>query len=419
MTDLSPENQPAIPMPRTRACPYAPPEEYRTLREQRPVSRLAMPDGSEGWLLTRYADIRMMLSDPRFSSKNRLSSAQVRVLTPELAEQMNRRASLVGMDPPEHSRLRRLLTRQFSARRMGLLTPWIEQVVAEHLDAMQAAGSPADLVSAFALPVPSLVICELLGVPYADRTDFQRRTQTFVSLAADPASAARASAEIGEYLRRLVQLKRAHPADDLLSGLARPADPATELTDDELTDLGALLLIAGHETTANMIGLGTFLLLQRPAEFAALRGGAEVVERAVEELLRYLSVLQFGLIRRPVEDVRVGDQVIRAGEMVVGSVLAANHDPEQFPQPERLDLEREPTPHLAFGYGMHQCVGQQLARVEMRIAFAALAHRFPTLRLAVPAEQVPMRHDMLVYGVHKLPVAWDATSTPVPHPRRS
>lgn len=406
----------AIRLPRERSCPYRAPDEYARLRVERPIARLRFVDGSEGWLLTRYEDVRAMLADPRFSAKNRLLGTTVRKVNPELVKRAAERPSLLSMDPPEHTRLRRLLTGQFSVRRMRQLTPRVQQIVAEHLDAMIAAGPPADLVSTFALPIPSLVICELLGVPYADRELFQQLSRTVFQVTADPEDVLRARDGIFDYMLGLVRHKRRDPADDLISALAHPSDPAEELTDDELATLGGTLLVAGHETTANMIGLGTYLLLQHPTgwtELATAAGdgaaGAATVESAVEELLRYLTIVQFGLYRRAAEDLTFDGVQIRAGEVVIGSLVAADTDPDRFPNPEVVDLHRGRTAHVAFGYGVHQCLGQQLARIELNAVFAELPRRLPTLTLATPADQVPMRDDMFIYGVHELPVTWDTT----------
>jgi cytochrome P450 len=405
----------AIPLPRERSCPYKGPDEYARLREEQPIARLKLADGTEGWLLTRYEDVRAMLADSRFSARDRAVST-VRKISPDLANRFNRRPSLLNMDPPEHTRQRRLLTGQFSVRRMRQLAPRIHQIVTEHLDAMITAGPPADLVPAFALPIPSLVICELLGVPYADRTLFQGLSRTLLQITSDKDDAIRAIDEIDDYMLGLVNHKRREPADDLLSALVHPSDPADELTDGELVGLGTTLLIAGHETTANMIGLGTYLLLQQPATWTELAAaadsgpaGAATVESAVEELLRYLSIVHFGLNRRATEDLTLGGVHIRAGEIVVASLIAADSDPDPFPEPDLVDLHRGRTAHVAFGHGIHQCLGQQLARIELNVVFSELPRRLPSLALAVPADQVPMRDDMVIYGVHQLPVTWDTT----------
>jgi cytochrome P450 len=309
----------------------------------------------------------------------------------------------ISMDPPDHGRYRKLLTGQFTVRRMRALEPRIQQMVVEHLDAMEQAGDSADLVDKFALPIPSLVICELLGVPYAERAEFQHGSSRLLRVDL-PISEVRAAAEgIRNYVLGLVQRKRSEPGDDMLSGLIE-TDPT--LSDDEIAEMGFLLLIAGHETTANMLGLGTFLLLQHPDQLARLRADPSLINGAVEELLRYLSVVQFGTMRGVLEDVEVGGQQFKAGETVICSLAAANRDPERFDNPEVLDVTRAHSAHVAFGHGIHQCLGQQLSRVEMQIAFRELFARFPDLRLNVEPSEVKLRNHSVVYGAATLPVAW-------------
>jgi cytochrome P450 len=393
-------------LPTHRSCPFDPADEYRFLREEEPVSRLAFPDGNVGWLLTRHEDVRAVLADDRFSSDRLRASSPLRSFPLRRDEPALRAGLLLSMDPPEHTRYRRLLTRYFTVRRMRELAPRIEQIVADHLDAMERGGSPADLVPSFARPIPSLVICELLGVPYEDRGVFQHCTAMILSLDADEDVRLAAVDELRDYMRDLVAAKRRHPDDALLGHLIQGSASDTPLTDDELGGIGRLLLVAGHETTANMLALGTYALLCHPDQLRALRENAELIDTAVEELLRYLTIAQFGTIRIAREDLEIAGQHIRAGETVVASLAAANRDPAQFAGPDQLDLSRPASQHVAFGHGIHQCLGQQLARVEMKTAYPALLRRFPTLALAVPPDEVPMRHDMFIYGVHRLPVAW-------------
>jgi cytochrome P450 len=391
-------------LPRERTCPLDPPAAYRRIQEEEPVRRLTFPSGREGWLVTRYDDIRALLADPRFSSRRTAGTNPVRTLPPEAEDLRVQPGMFIGMDPPDHTRYRRLLTGQFTVRRMNALVPQVERIVAEHLDALTRSERPADLVQAFALPVPSMVICELLGVPYADRGEFQQRTALLLALDTEWEVIRRTFDELAEYMLGLVREKRRQPADDLLSGLVHGPGG---LTDEEIVNMGNLLLIAGHETTANMLGLGTLTLLRHPGQLAALRADPALLDHTVEELLRYLSIIQFGIPRIATEDVLVGGRWVRAGEPVVAAVMVANRDPARFHEPDRLDVTREYSPHLAFGHGVHQCLGQQLARVEMRVGLAALFARFGSLRLAVPPEQVRMRDDMAIYGVHELPVTWD------------
>jgi cytochrome P450 len=395
-----------VSLPTRRSSPFDPPPDYRRLREEEPVSRLAFPDGKVGWLLTRHQDVRALLADDRFSSDRRRVSSPVRRFPIRPDTPAVRAGSLIGMDPPEHTRYRRMLTRYFTVRRMRELAPRIEQVVSEHLDAMERAGSPADLVPAFARPIPSLVICELLGVPYEDKITFQRCTSVLLNLDASEDAIAAARDELWQYMLDLVVAKRQHPDGALLGNLIQTGAADTALTDERLAGIGQLLLAAGHETTANMLALGTYTLLGHPDQLCALRAEDDLVDSAVEELLRYLTIVQFGTVRVAREDVDFAGQRIRAGETVVASLAAADRDPAQFPEPDELDLARPASQHVAFGHGIHQCLGQQLARVEMKVAYSALFRRFPRLRLAVQPDEVPMRDDMFIYGVHRLPVAW-------------
>jgi cytochrome P450 len=395
-----------VSLPMRRSSPFDPPAEYRRLREEEPVSRLAFPDGKVGWLLTRHRDVRALLADDRFSSDRRRASSPVRRFPIRRDEPAVRAGSLIGMDPPEHTRYRRMLTRYFTVRRMRELAPRIEQIVSEHLDAIERSDPPVDLVSAFARPIPSLVICELLGVPYEDRVMFQRCTSTLLRLDADEDAIFAARDELWQYMLDLVAAKRQHPDDALLSSLIQADMPDSAITDERLVGIGQLLLAAGHETTANMLALGTYALLCHPDQLYALREEAELGDSAVEELLRYLTIVHFGTVRVAREDVDFAGRHIRAGETVVASLAAADRDATQFPEPDVLDLARPTSQHVAFGHGIHQCLGQQLARVEMKIGYSALFRRFPTLHLAIPPSEVPMRDDMFIYGVHRLPVAW-------------
>ncbi|SHF16040.1 cytochrome P450 [Streptoalloteichus hindustanus] len=389
-------------LPIERSCPFSPPTGLTELRDESPIRRLMYHGGHEGWLVTGHAAARAVLADVRFSSRPELFRSPAPLPPPARRDPQAAPGILTEFDPPEHTRYRRLLTGQFTVRRMNQLTSRIEQITEEHLDAMEQAGPPTDLVTAYALPIPSLVICELLGVPYADREQFQRNSNTLFDLTATPEQSMAAFKELESFLLDLVRRKRSAPEDDLISGLLTD----DELTDQEAANIGIMLLIAGHETTANMIALGVFALLRHPDQLAALRADPDLAANAVEELMRYLSIVHIGPVRTAVADVEIEGQLIRAGESVTVSVPAANWDPAKFPEPERLDLTRRTSGHLAFGHGVHQCLGQQLARVEMRVAYPALLRRFPNLRLTVAPEEVRLRTDMAVYGVHELPVAW-------------
>ncbi|MFI6732442.1 cytochrome P450 [Nonomuraea sp. NPDC050451] len=394
------QSHPALPTERDAECPLDPPPGLARLREEGPLSRLSYPDGHVGWVVTGHALARLVLADHRFSG--RIELHHVPNAAAPRSDQPAKPGLFPLMDPPEHTRYRRLLIGQFTVRRMHVLAERVEAITADHLDAMEEAGSPVDLVKTWAQPIPAQVICELLGVPYASRVLFQGHALALGRLDATPQEIAAAAAAVRGFIGELVAEKRAHPADDLLSGLT-----AGDLTDEELTNIGLTLLGAGLDTTANMLAMGTLALLRHPDQLAALRADPGIAERAVEELLRYLSIAPFTL-RTALEDVELEGRLIRAGETVTVSLAAANRDPLHFDDPDTLDLLRSAGGHVAFGHGIHQCLGQQLARIELQVALPALVRRFPTLRLAVPLEDLALRTDMSVYGVHRLPVAWDA-----------
>ncbi|WP_280305520.1 cytochrome P450 [Nocardia neocaledoniensis] len=387
------------------AGPFDPPSAITALRAARPVSPLRFPDGHEGWLVTGYEAVRTLMADTRFSSRQDLGIVHVPYETPGMPAQTEPSPQIPGlfiaMDPPDHTRLRRKLTGTFTVRRMRRLEEHIVEVVERQLDEMAAMAPPVDLATAFALPVPSLVICELLGVPYEDRATFQENTAKFLVRDQELGEKMAAYGAMTTYLAGLVTRKRAEPTEDILSDLARDEDLGIE----ELVGIAFLLLLAGHETTANMLALGTFALLEHPDQLAALRADAELMPGAVEELMRYLSVADI-FYRYATEDIELCGETITAGSTVVVSLLAANRDPLRFDDPDALDVRRTARGHVSFGHGVHQCLGQQLARIEMRAGFAGLLRRFPTLALAVPADEVPLRSDMNIYGVHELPVTW-------------
>ncbi|MGW5746229.1 cytochrome P450 [Amycolatopsis sp. NPDC003861] len=400
-------SQHGLPMDRD-AGPFDPPSALTRLRDTRPVSPLVFPDGHEGWLVTGYEEVRQMMADTRFSSRLDLDVIHVPYETgmPAATEPSPQLPGMfIAMDPPDHSRLRRKLTGAFTVKRMKQLEEHIADVVERQLDHLAKLAPPVDLVKEFALPVPSLVICELLGVPYADRETFQANSAQFMLREQTLEEKMGAYIALNTYLSELVTSKRAEPGEDILSDLARHDD----LTIEELTGAAFLLLLAGHETTANMLSLGTFALLEHPGQRAELSADADLLPGAVEELLRYLSVADI-FFRYATEDLELGGETITKGSTVVVSLLAANHDPRRFENPDTLDIHRNARGLLSFGHGVHQCLGQQLARIEMRAGFEGLLRRFPTLALAVPAEEVKLRTDMNIYGVHELPVTWTAGS---------
>ncbi|MFE0045635.1 cytochrome P450 [Streptomyces albireticuli] len=392
----SPHTVTALPTERRPGCPFDPPAELMDARRHGPISGYTHPGGKPGWLITGYDLVRSVLADPRFSSRRDLMNVVDYELPPAPP------GEFLLMDDPEHRRYRKPLMGKFTVRRMRLLADRVERITADRLDAMEAAGPSADLVAAFAKPIPAVIICELLGVPYEDRGSFQRQVESFMNGEPSDEELMAAYTATQDYLADLVAAKRANPTDDVLSDLTD-----SDLTDEELKGVSLILLAAGLDTTANMLALGTFALLRNPEQLAALRADPTLVDGAVEELLRYLSVAK-SFMRTALEDVELGGRTIKAGTTVVLSYHTANHDPERFTDPHALDVRRQNGGHLAFGHGIHQCLGQQLARVELKVAFTALIKRFPTLRLAVPAEEVVLRPETAdIYGVKSLPVTWD------------
>jgi cytochrome P450 len=392
--------QPQVTLPVPRTCPFAPPPEYQQLREQAPVARLAMASGRQAWALTRHEDIRAVLSDPRFSSDRSHPSFPAPRLGQELASGF--KFSLISMDPPEHGPARRGVAGEFTARRMQALQPRVQQIVDEHLDAMLGGPRPADLVQALSLPVPSLVICELLGVPYADHEFFQARSTVLLRGSAPVAERMQAGLDLLTYLDELVRRRERDPADDLISRQLA----AGTIEHGDLVSLALLLLIAGHETTADMISLSALALIENLAAARALRDDPARMPGAVEELLRYFTITDLTLFRVALADVEVGGQQIRAGEPVILLVLAGNYDPAAFADPGRLDIGRDARSHLAFGFGPHQCLGQNLARMELQVVLDTLLRRVPDLKLAVPVADLRFKDDAFVYGAYELPVTW-------------
>ncbi|SDH91383.1 Cytochrome P450 [Sinosporangium album] len=405
MTDASSET-PMFPIARAAGCPFDPPPELSRNREQAPVSRVRLWDGSTAWMVTRYADVRALLADPRvsvdvaqpgFPHTNAVSKAR--------DTQMK---TLMQMDAPEHITNRRRLTAEFMVKRVEALRPTIQQIVDDLIDDLLAGPNPVDLVEAFALPVPSMVICELLGVPYTDRAYFQRVAGELLMDQGDPAKAMAASEELHVYLENLVEERNAEPGDNVFSRLAVEQYRTGAMTRREIATLGQLLLVAGHDTTANTIALGTALLLAHPEQLAAIRdsGDPALVARAVEELLRYLTVTHTESRRVAREDLVVGGQLIRQGEGIIAVKSTANRDPAAFSDPDTLDIHRGARHHVAFGYGAHQCLGQPLARVELQVVFDTLFRRIPTLAPAVPLEELTFKPNAVFYGVRDLPVTW-------------
>ncbi|MBE1496589.1 cytochrome P450 monooxygenase [Amycolatopsis lexingtonensis] len=378
-----------VSFPRRAPGQVTPPDGYAELRARPGLCRTVLPGGTPVWLVARHEDVRAALTDPRLSSDPSQPGFPATGGAPEALP-----GWFVAMDAPEHTRYRKLLIPEFTVRKVRELRPGIQQVVDERIDAMLAAGNSADLVSAFCLVLPSLVICQLLGVPYEDHEHFESRTRVLVSLASTARQRETALGEINTYLAELIAAKRERPGEDLISRLI----DGGALDDAELLGVAMLLLVAGHETTANMLSLGVVTLLENPQWIGH--------EGVVEELLRFFSISDVVSLRVATEDLEISGQLIRRGEGVAPLGLAAGHDGTVFEDAGEFCPARSARHHVAFGYGIHQCIGQHLARLEMDVALTTLFERVPRLRLAVPADELEFKHDGVLFGLYELPVRW-------------
>ncbi|MFI5937716.1 cytochrome P450 [Actinoplanes sp. NPDC051494] len=372
-----------------------------------PVGKVRIWDDSTPWFVTRHADQRALLNDPRISiderrpnyphmTRGRAGSAKH---TPPL---------ITNTDPPEHTRLRRTVNTPFMVKRVEALRPRIQQVIDTLIDEMLAGPRPADLVQTIGLPVPTLVITQILGVPYEDHTFFQTNSSKTISHESTPEEAMAAGGALAAYLGDLLQQKMDEPGEDVLSEMAGRVK-AGEMTASEAVHMGVAILIAGHETSASMISLGTLALLRNPDQLALLRersDDAKFVANAAEEILRYLTIVHTGIRRIANEDIELRGKTIAAGDGIIFDLSGANWDEEEFPGAEKLDLSRPARSHHAFGYGVHQCLGQSLARVELQVVYSTLYRRIPTLALTVPFEEVPFAMEGVAYGLTSLPVTW-------------
>ncbi|UQW99757.1 cytochrome P450 [Streptomyces sp. RerS4] len=392
----------AVAFPQDRTCPYHPPAAYRPLREERPLSRVTLFDGRPVWAVTGHAEARALLAD------GRLSSDRANQAFPAISKRLQglrfRRAALLGVDDPEHNAQRRMLIPSFTLKRTAALRPRIRQTVDRLLDAMAADGPGAELVGAFALPVPSMVICDLLGVPYEDHEFFEGQSRRLLR-GPELADVEAARAALDAYLEELIRRKRAEPGEGLLDELIATRLETGECDVAEVVALALILLVAGHETTANMISLGAFTLLRHPERLAELRADPTLMPDVVEELMRFLSIAD-GLLRVATRDIEIAGVTIRADDGVVFSTSVINRDEAVFEEPDTLDWNRPTRHHLAFGFGIHQCLGQNLARAEMEIALGSLFDRFPGLRLAADPERIPFKPGDTIQGMLELPVAW-------------
>ena len=398
---------PDLPLPRERECPFGPPAEYSRLRDEAPVTRVRCPTGLVAWLVTRYPDVRAVLGDPeRFRTRPGQAAHVLAHMEPGLPVS---EGEFSRMDGPDHLRFRRHMAPEISAmRRIDQLRPMVRRIVEERIDHLAELSPPVDLHTAFARPITAAVIAEMLGVPPADRVLFHQAADALFNTGTSTGDLRDALTPLMGYLHGLVALRRTTPGDDVLSGLVTRSDDADRrFTDQELVTMAAAMLIAGYDTTASMLTYGTLMLLEHPDELAALRRDPHLAVTAADEMVRYLGV-GIGLLREVAHDTTIGGQPVSAGDFVVLAIQSANRDPALVADPDRLDIGRKPPAHLGFGHGPHQCVGQQLARLELTTVLGSLPARVPTLRLAVPMSEVEFKADTVVLGPKTLPVAWDA-----------
>jgi len=393
----------AIPFPTVATRGFSPDPMLAERQATEPIFKIQPLYGGEAWLVTRLDDVRAMLTDPRFSR-----AATLGVDVARTQPYPSREATLIGMDPPHHTRIRRLVSGALTPRRIEDMRPLTQRLADQMLDAMAAAGAPADIVTDLAFPLPIAVISELLGVPYADRDLFRGWADTFMSSTGHTVDEImRAHGELAAYLRELIERRRAEAHDDLLGALVSARDGNDALTEDELVSLGITLLLGGFETTVSHIAKSVLCLLVQPAQLQLLRDDSALVPQAVEELMRYIPIAGGTSIAYiATADVELRGVTIRAGDAVMASTVAANHDPAAFENPNELDVCRRDNPHVGFGHGIHFCLGAHLARMELQVAIGSLVRRFPGLRLAVPADAVRWKTGSAVWGLESLPVAF-------------
>jgi cytochrome P450 len=390
------------PFPAVKANPAHP--TALSYPDAQPILRVRFPSGHEGWLVTRYEDARLVLADPRFSRALLYDGAPCMIQPGDFA---TGERSILNLDPPDHTRLRRLATQAFTARRIAALRPMIERISDQLLTALATQDPPADVIEHFAFPLPTAVMCEILGVPFADRDRFRLWSQVIVApLEFTPELVEKARADGADDMLDLVAAKRAVPGADILSSLVHAQEGDDRLTDAELVDLGTQLLLAGHETTVTLLGSGLFLLFTHPEQLAALRADPDLTPGAIEEIMRFDGPIENSLLRVPLEDIEIGGTVIKAGDGVVALTSVANRDPAVFPDPNRFDIGRRGAAQLGFGHGIHFCLGAALARMEADVALRALLARFPSLDLAIAPEGIKWRPPLTTRGPVSLPVTW-------------
>ncbi|MDX3898946.1 MAG: cytochrome P450 [Sphingobium sp.] len=397
---------PLFPLKRDARCPFDPPPEYSEFRAAGGPKKMRLWNGQHCWIFTSFEDVRKVMTEMRFSSAP--TTPNFPMLSPSREAVLSTQPTFIRMDPPAHGPLRRMFTREFMIKRVEAMRPRIEGLVSELYDELEDKGAPAEIVHEFALPLTSTVISEFLGVPAEDRLFFQEQSRLKMLMDVGPEIPRDASARLIDYFDQLLKKKEAdpHANDDMLSRLVIDHVQPGHLSHEDAVAHADLLIMAGHETTANQIALGLLTFLQNPDQKELLLGEPALLKSAVDEMLRYHSIVQYNAPRVALEDVDINGHMVRAGEAVFALVAAANRDPDAFECPNKFDITRNPDNHLAFSYGVHQCLGQPLARTELQSVFGTIFRRFPGLRLAVPFEEVEFKFDHFVYGIEALPVAW-------------
>lgn len=388
-----------------RGCPYQPPAEYGVVRENQPITPVQLSTDIPAWVITRYDHVRQILTDPNASSDRAHEGFPYYIPVPSV---FRTEASFIGYDPPVHTVHRRLaaISGEFTKARVTQMRPRIQQIVDERIEAMLAAGPPVDLVKMLALPVPLTVICMVLGIPHSDHDFLHARTDVLFGAASTAQQRGAALGEVNEYLGKLVDKRDQEPGDDLLSRIVQRYREEGLYDRRELVNVIRLLLNGGHETSAAMIALGTLTLLEHPDQLAKLKADFSLTPSAVEELLRFISPGDLATSRVALKDIEVGGVTIPAGQGMILLGASANRDPEAFPEPDRLDIERGARHHIAFGHGVHHCIGAEIARVELSIVIESLFRRIPTLRLAKPWNELKYKDGNVMYGVYEMPVTW-------------
>ncbi|CAH1653332.1 MULTISPECIES: cytochrome P450 [unclassified Chelatococcus] len=393
--------------PIKRANPLDPAPELAELRADEPFAKVRLWTGQDAWLVTRYDDVRKLLTDPRVSADNTLPNFPG--ATPGMLAVRTKYPSFITMDVPEHTQFRRMLTGEFAVKKIEALKPRIQQVVDERIDAILAKGPPSDIVRDLTLALPITMICDLLGVPYEDQDFFHAKADLITDSRTPPDVSSKAIQELCDvYIAGLIEKKNQHPTDDLLSRLVVNQLRPGHLTPIQLIGIARLLLIAGHDTSAHTMSLGILALLENPEQKRALIDDPTLINSTVEEILRYVDVTHNGRRRIATADIEMGDHVIRKGEGIIAHNAAANRDSDVFPDADKFRIHRDARHHIAFGYGVHQCLGQPLARAELQIVIGTLFRRIPSLALAAPVSSLEFKETSFVYGVERIPVTWES-----------